>query len=58
MHRIYSLPDSVSLTGKRPLGYRVEPLKQKDLGISYVEVDKRRDTLMISKELQISIDYI
>ena len=51
MDYIYSLPTSVSFTGKGLLGYAFGPLKQKDLAISYVEVDKGNDTFVISNNI-------
>ena len=45
----YSLPTSVSFTGKGLLGYTFGPLNQKDLEIYYIEVEKGHDTFMVSK---------
>jgi SAM-dependent methyltransferase len=51
MDYIYSLPTSVSFTGKGLLGYAFGPLKQKDLAIDYVEVERGHDTFMISNKI-------
>jgi len=47
----YSRPTSVSFTGKGLLGYSFGPLKQKDLEIYYVEVEKGHDVFMVSKTI-------
>lgn len=47
----YSLPTSVSFTGKGILGYTFGPLNQKDLEIYYIEVEKGHDFFMISKKI-------
>ena len=47
----YSLPTSVSFTGKGLLGYSFGPLNQKDLEIYYIEVEKGHDTFMVSKRI-------
>jgi chemotaxis methyl-accepting protein methylase len=47
----YSLPTSVSFTGKGLLGYSFGPLSQKDLDIYYVEVEKGHDVFMVSKKI-------
>jgi len=47
----YSLPTSVSFTGKGLLGYTFGPLNQKDLEIYYVEVEKGHDVFMVSKRI-------
>jgi chemotaxis methyl-accepting protein methylase/mannose-6-phosphate isomerase-like protein (cupin superfamily) len=47
----YTLPTSVSFTGKGLLGYSFGSLKQKDLEIYYVEVEKGHDVFMISKKI-------
>lgn len=51
MPYIYSLPTSVSFTGKGLLGYTFGPLNQRDLEIYYIEVEKGHDTFMISKKI-------
>jgi chemotaxis methyl-accepting protein methylase/mannose-6-phosphate isomerase-like protein (cupin superfamily) len=51
MPYVYSLPTSVSFTGKGLLGYTFGPLTQKDLDIYYVEVEKGHDIFMISKKI-------
>lgn len=51
MQYIYSLPTSASFTGKGLLGYAFGPLKQSDLDICYIEVEKGHDTFMISKKI-------
>lgn len=48
---IYSLPTTASFTGKGLLGYTFGPLKQKDLEVYYVEVEKGHDVFMISKKI-------
>jgi chemotaxis methyl-accepting protein methylase/mannose-6-phosphate isomerase-like protein (cupin superfamily) len=47
----YSLPTSVSFTGKGLLGYSFGPLNQKDLDIYYIEVEKGHDVFMVSKKI-------
>jgi len=47
----YTLPTSVSFTGKGLLGYSFGSLDQKDLEIYYVEVEKGHDVFMISKKI-------
>lgn len=47
----YSLPNSVSFTGKGLLGYTFGPLNQKDLEIYYIEVEKGHDFFMISRKI-------
>src|SRR5271166_911328 len=51
MPYIYSLPTSVSFTGKGLLGYSFGPLKQRDLEIYYIEVEKGHDTFMVSRRI-------
>ena len=51
MPYIYSLPTSTSFDGKGLFGYTFGPLKQKDLEIYYIEVEKGHDTFMISKKI-------
>src|SRR5271166_1418763 len=47
----YSLPTSVSFTGKGLLGYSFGPLNQKDVEIYYIEVERGHDTFMVSKRI-------
>jgi len=47
----YSLPASVSFTGKGSWGYTFGPLNHKDLEIYYIEVEKGHDTFMVSKRI-------
>src|SRR5215469_15958764 len=47
----YSLPTTVSFTGKGLLGYTFGPLRQKDLDVYYVEVEKGHDVFMVSKKI-------
>jgi len=47
----YSLPTTVSFTGKGLLGYTFGPLRQKDLDVYYIEVEKGHDVFMISKKI-------
>ena len=51
MPYVYSLPTSVSFTGKGLLGYTFGPLSQKDIDIYYIEVEKGHDMFMISKKI-------
>lgn len=51
MPYIYSLPSSVSFSGKGLLGYTFGPLNQKDLEIYHIEVQKGHDFFMISKKI-------
>lgn len=51
MPYVYPLPQSVSFTGKGLLGYTFGPLRQKDLEIYYIEVEKGHDVFMISKKI-------
>jgi SAM-dependent methyltransferase len=46
----YSLPKSVSFTGKGLLGYSFGPLKQ-DLDIYYIQSEKGHDTFMVSRKI-------
>jgi chemotaxis methyl-accepting protein methylase/mannose-6-phosphate isomerase-like protein (cupin superfamily) len=48
---LYTLPTSVSFTGKGFLGYTFGPLSQKDLEVSYVEVEKGQDTFVVSRKI-------
>jgi SAM-dependent methyltransferase/mannose-6-phosphate isomerase-like protein (cupin superfamily) len=47
----YSLPSSVSFSGKGLVGYNFGPLNQKDLEIYHIEVQKGHDFFMISKKI-------
>ncbi|MFY9986141.1 MAG: CheR family methyltransferase [Chthoniobacterales bacterium] len=47
----YSLPTSVTFTGKGLLGYTFGPLSQKNLQIYYIEVGKGHDTFMVSRKI-------
>lgn len=51
MPYVYSLPTSVSFTGKGLLGYTFGPLNQNDIDVYYIEVEKGHDTFMISKKI-------
>src|SRR5580704_10616961 len=51
MPYIYSLPTSASFTGKGLLGHSFGPLKQKDLDVYHIEVEKGHDVFMISKKI-------
>lgn len=51
MSFVYSLPTSVSFTGKGLLGYTFGPLNHRDLEIYYVEVEKGHDMFMVSKKI-------
>jgi SAM-dependent methyltransferase len=48
---VYSLPPLTAFDGRGLFGYSFGPLKQKDLDIYYVEVEKGHDTFMISKKI-------
>jgi hypothetical protein len=52
MNYIYSVPTSASFTGKGLVGYTFGPLKQKDLEVYYIEVEKGHDTFMVSKKIK------
>jgi SAM-dependent methyltransferase len=45
----YSLPTSVSFTGKGLLMYSFGPLKQKDLDIHYIQAEKGLDKFVVSR---------
>lgn len=47
----YSLPTSVSFTGKGLLGYSFGPLKQKEVEIQYIEAEKGHDTFIVSRRI-------
>jgi len=51
MPYIYSLPPLTAFDGRGLFGYSFGPLKQNDVDISYIEVDKGHDTFMISKKI-------
>jgi mannose-6-phosphate isomerase-like protein (cupin superfamily)/SAM-dependent methyltransferase len=51
MDYIYPLPTSTSFDGKGLFGYTFGPLKQRDLEIYYIEVEKGHDTFMVSKKI-------
>jgi chemotaxis methyl-accepting protein methylase/mannose-6-phosphate isomerase-like protein (cupin superfamily) len=51
MQYLYSLPTSVSFTGKGLFGYTFGPLNQKDLEILYIDVEKGHDTFIVSKKI-------
>ena len=51
MPYVYTLPTSVSFTGKGLLGYTFGPLKEKDVEVYYIEVEKGHDTFMVSKKI-------
>ena len=51
MPYIYSLPSLTAFDGRGLFGYSFGPLKQNDVDISYIEVDKGHDTFMISKKI-------
>jgi len=51
MSYIYSLPLSTAFDGRGLFGYSFGPLKQKDIDIYYIEVEKGHDTFMISKKI-------
>jgi mannose-6-phosphate isomerase-like protein (cupin superfamily)/SAM-dependent methyltransferase len=51
MSYIYSLPPLTAFDGEGLFGYSFGPLKQKDLDIYYIEVEKGHDTFMVSKKI-------
>jgi chemotaxis methyl-accepting protein methylase/mannose-6-phosphate isomerase-like protein (cupin superfamily) len=51
MSYIHVRPGSPSFTGKGLLGFTFGPLKQKDMEIYYVEVEKGHDVFMVSKKI-------
>jgi SAM-dependent methyltransferase/quercetin dioxygenase-like cupin family protein len=51
MQYLYSLPTSVSFTGKGLFGYTFGPLNHKRLEIYYIDVDKGHDTFIVSKKI-------
>jgi SAM-dependent methyltransferase len=51
MRYTYSLSTSPSFTGKGLVGYAFGPLKQRDLTIDYVEVERGHDTFMVSNKI-------
>lgn len=51
MSYIYLLPTSTSFAAKGLFGYTFGPLKQKDLELYYIEVQKGHDFYMISKSI-------
>src|ERR1700758_3060643 len=57
MSYTYSVSTSPSFTGKGLVGYPFGPLKQKDLSIDYVEVERGHDTFLVSNRI-IRIYYI
>jgi chemotaxis methyl-accepting protein methylase len=51
MEFIYSPSTSASYTGRGLVGYSLGPLKQNNLAIDYIEVQKGHDTFMISDKI-------
>jgi len=51
MQYVYSLPTLTSFDGKGLFGYTFGPLKQKDVEIYYIEVQKGHDTFMVSNKI-------
>jgi mannose-6-phosphate isomerase-like protein (cupin superfamily)/SAM-dependent methyltransferase len=51
MAYIFTLPTSVSFTGKGLHGYTFGPLNQKEVEFYYIEVEKGHDTFMVSKRI-------
>ena len=48
---VHTVPASASFTGKGLLGYTFGPLRQKDLDLYYIEVEKGHDTFMVSQKI-------
>jgi SAM-dependent methyltransferase len=51
MPYIYSLPPLTAFDGRGLFGYSFGPLKQTDVDVSYIEVERGHDTFMISKKI-------
>jgi mannose-6-phosphate isomerase-like protein (cupin superfamily)/SAM-dependent methyltransferase len=51
MQYVYSLPTLTSFDEKGLFGYNFGPLKQNNLDIYYIEVQKGHDTFMVSKKI-------
>jgi SAM-dependent methyltransferase len=51
MPYVYSLPPSTAFDGRGLFGYSFGPLKQKNIDIYYIEVEKGHDTFMISRKI-------
>ena len=51
MDYVYSLPASTSFDGQGLFGYTFGPLKQEDLEVYYIEVEKGHDTFIMSKRI-------
>jgi SAM-dependent methyltransferase len=51
MPYVYSLPSLTAFDGRGLFGYSFGPLKQNDLDVYYIEVEKGHDTFMISKKI-------
>jgi len=51
MDYVHLLPTTTSFDGKGLFGYTFGPLRQKDLDIYYIEVEKGHDTFMVSKRI-------
>jgi len=48
---VYARPTSASFTGKGLLGYSFGPLRQRDVEIYFVEVEKGHDLFMVSRRI-------
>src|SRR6516165_9930813 len=51
MPYIYSLPRLTAFDGRGLFGYTFGPLKQKDVDVSYIDVEKGHDTFIVSKKI-------
>jgi chemotaxis methyl-accepting protein methylase/mannose-6-phosphate isomerase-like protein (cupin superfamily) len=51
MPYIYSVPLLTAFDGKGLFGYNFGPLKQKDVDVSYIHVERGHDTFMVSKKI-------
>jgi chemotaxis methyl-accepting protein methylase/mannose-6-phosphate isomerase-like protein (cupin superfamily) len=51
MPYLYSVPTLTSFEGKGLFGYTFGPLKQKDLEVYHIEVEKGHDTFMVSAKI-------
>jgi SAM-dependent methyltransferase len=51
MEYVHSLPTYTSFDGKGLFGYTLGPLRQRNLEVYYIEVDKGHDTFIISKRI-------
>src|SRR5262249_4255460 len=48
---VYTIPASASFDGKGLVGYNFPPLRQRDLEVYYINVQRGHDTFMISRKI-------